>query len=78
MIGIKPNFELLFKGWHHDEDFQRSVVLALGGEGDAKPKARLVTALINGLTLDNLRVPESEADRILADLREGLRLLFAG
>lgn len=60
------------------EDFQSSVVLALGGEGDAKSKARLVTALINGLTLDNLRVPESEADRILADLREGLRLLFAG
>ncbi|WP_255695744.1 hypothetical protein [Corynebacterium sp. CNCTC7651] len=39
--------------------------------------ARLVTALINGLTLDNLRVPESEAERILADLREGLRLLFS-
>lgn len=59
-------------------DFQRNVVAALGGEEDAKPKARLVTALINGLTLDNLRVPESEADRIVADLREGLRLLFAG
>ena len=60
------------------EDFQRSVVLALGGEEDAQPKARLVTALINGLTLDNLRVPETEADRIVADLREGLRLLFSG
>lgn len=60
------------------EDFQSSVVAALGGEEeDAKPKARLVTALINGLTLDNLRVPESEADRIVADLREGLRLLFS-
>lgn len=60
------------------EDFQRSVVVALGGEEDAQPKARLVTALINGLTLDNLRVLESEADRIVADLREGLRLLFSG
>lgn len=60
------------------EDFQSSVVAALGGEEeDAKPKARLVTVLINGLTLDNLRVPESEADRIVADLREGLRLLFS-
>lgn len=60
------------------EDFQSSVVAALGGEEeDAKPKARLVTALINGLTLYNLRVPESEADRIVADLREGLRLLFS-
>ena len=38
----------------------------------------LVTAFINGLTLDNLRVSEAEADRILADLREGLRLLFSG
>lgn len=38
----------------------------------------MVTALINGLTLDNLRVPETEADRIVADLREGLRLLFSG
>jgi len=59
------------------EEFQNSVVLALGGSDQAKPKARLVTALINGLTLDNLRVPESEADRIVADLREGLRLLFS-
>ncbi|QPK83134.1 helix-turn-helix transcriptional regulator [Corynebacterium qintianiae] len=66
------------------EDFQNSVVLALGGEEgeegeeEAKRKARLVTAFINGLTLDNLRVSEAEADRILADLREGLRLLFSG
>jgi len=66
------------------EDFQNRVVLALGGEEgeegeeEAKRKARLVTAFINGLTLDNLRVSEAEADRILADLREGLRLLFSG
>lgn len=62
------------------EDFQSSVVAALGGkesEENTKRKARLVTALINGLTLDNLRVPESEAGRIVADLREGLRLLFS-
>lgn len=66
------------------EDFQGSVVAALGGkeggkesEENTKRKARLVTALINGLTLDNLRVPESEAGRIVADLREGLRLLFS-
>ena len=66
------------------EDFQSSVVRALnskesgGGGEEAKRKARLVTALINGLTLDNLRVPETEADRIVADLREGLRFLFSG
>ncbi|SDS80548.1 TetR/AcrR family transcriptional regulator [Corynebacterium timonense] len=63
------------------EDFQNRIVLALGGEEreeEAKRKARLVTALVNGLALDNLRVSEAEADRILADLREGLRLLFAG
>lgn len=60
------------------EDFQSSVLLALGGEEDAKPKARLVTALVNGLTLDNLGVSEAEADRIVADLRVGLGLLFAG
>ncbi|WJY68975.1 TetR/AcrR family transcriptional regulator [Corynebacterium auris] len=63
------------------EDFQNRIVLALGGEEreeEAKRKARLVTALVNGLALDNLRVSEAEADRILADLREGLRLLFSG
>lgn len=57
-------------------DFQQSVVEVLGGMGGAERKARLVTALVNGLTIDNLGIPESEADRVVGDLREGLRLIF--
>ncbi|WP_459587501.1 TetR/AcrR family transcriptional regulator [Corynebacterium camporealensis] len=36
-------------------------------------RARLITALVNGLTIDNLRAPESSADDLLADLEAGLR-----
>lgn len=59
-------------------DFQHSVVEALGGKEHAERKSRLITALVNGLTIDNLGAPESEADRVVGDLREGLRLILGG
>jgi len=57
-------------------DFQHSAVEALGGKEHAERKSRLITALVNGLTIDNLGAPESEADRVVGDLREGLRLIL--
>ena len=57
-------------------DFQHSVVEALGGKENAERKSRLITALVNGLTIDNLGASESEADRVVGDLREGLRLIL--
>ncbi|MDO4685457.1 MAG: TetR family transcriptional regulator C-terminal domain-containing protein [Corynebacterium sp.] len=38
--------------------------------------ARLVTALVDGLTLDSLNAPDVTAERVIADLRIGLSLLF--
>ena len=55
---------------------QQTVVEALGDVDQAERKARLVTALVNGLTIDNLGAPASEADRVVGDLRDGLRLIF--
>lgn len=56
--------------------FQQTVVDALGDVDQAERKARLVTALVNGLTIDNLGADEAEADRVVGDLREGLRLIL--
>ncbi|GAB3076693.1 hypothetical protein GCM10027157_07490 [Corynebacterium aquatimens] len=56
--------------------FQQTVVEALGDVDQAERKARLVTALVNGLTIDNLGADEAEADRVVGDLREGLRLIL--
>lgn len=57
-------------------EFQRSVVNVLGDMDQAERRARLITALVNGLTIDNLRADELEADRVVGDLREGLRLIL--
>lgn len=57
-------------------DFRQSVVKALGGMDHAERKSRLITALVNGLTIDNLGAPASEVDRVVGDLREGLRLIL--
>lgn len=57
-------------------DFQKAVVEVLGDSDHAEGKARLITALVNGLTIDNLVAPASEADRVVGDLRAGLRLIL--
>lgn len=57
-------------------DFQKAVVEVLGDSDHAERKARLITALVNGLTIDNLVAPASEADRVVGDLRAGLRLIL--
>lgn len=61
---------------HVLHDFQKAVVGVLGDMEEAERKARLITALVNGLTLDNLGTPASEADRVVGDLRAGLRLIL--
>jgi len=40
--------------------------------------ARLVTALVNGLTLDLLNAPPTEADEVIGQLRSGLGLILRG
>lgn len=55
--------------------FQGAVTEVLDGMDQAALRGRLITALVNGLTLDNLRAPVTDADRIVGDLREGLRLI---
>ncbi|MCQ4618951.1 helix-turn-helix transcriptional regulator [Corynebacterium sp. CCUG 59401] len=57
-------------------DFQQAVVAELGDRDNAERKARLITALVNGLTIDNLGADEAEADRVVGDLRQGLRLIL--
>lgn len=57
-------------------DFQRAVLGVLGDMEQAERKARLITALVNGLTIDNVGAAEPEADRVVGDLREGLRLIL--
>ena len=58
------------------DDFQKAVVEVLGDRAEAERKARLITALVNGLTIDNVRAGEPEADRVVGDLRAGLRLIL--
>lgn len=58
------------------DDFQKAVVEVLGDRAEAERKARLITALVNGLTIDNVGAAEPEADRVVGDLREGLRLIL--
>ena len=40
--------------------------------------ARLVTAVVNGLTLDLLNAPPTESDEVIGQLRSGLGLLLRG
>ena len=40
--------------------------------------ARLVTAVVNGLTLDLLNAPPTEADEVIGQLRSGLGLILRG
>ena len=40
--------------------------------------ARLVTALVNGLTLDLLNAPPTESDEVIGQLRSGLGLVLRG
>ena len=40
--------------------------------------ARLVTALVNGLTLDLLNAPPTESDEVIGQLRSGLGLILRG
>jgi len=40
--------------------------------------ARLVTALVNGLTLDLLNAPPTESDEVIGQLRSGLGLILDG
>ena len=58
------------------DDFQKAVVEVLGNRAEAERKARLITALVNGLTIDNVGAAEPDADRVVGDLREGLRLIL--
>ena len=57
-------------------DFQGAVVEVLGDMDQAERKARLITALVNGLTIDNLGAAESDGERVVEDLRAGLRLIL--
>lgn len=64
-----------------DDEFEAwavrlSELLPLGNRAEAERKARLITALVNGLTIDNVRAAEPDADRVVGDLREGLRLIL--
>ena len=40
--------------------------------------ARLVTAIVNGLTLDLLNAPPTESDEVIGQLRSGLGLILRG
>ena len=40
--------------------------------------ARLVTAVVNGLTLDMLNAPPTEPDEVIGQLRSGLGLVLRG
>ena len=42
------------------------------------PGPHLVTALVNGLTLDLLNAPPTEADEVIGQLRSGLGLILRG
>lgn len=48
----------------------------LNGELSPEQGARLVTALVNGLTIDYLNGPKNSAQQLLADLDAGLALII--
>lgn len=75
-----PYWEALeiMRAWTEDVlDGARQAGLVRDGLSPAEG-ARLVTALVNGLTLDLLNAPPAEPDEVVAQLRSGLRLVLDG
>ncbi|VEI18644.1 transcriptional repressor BetI [Actinomyces viscosus] len=75
-----PYWEALqiMRAWTEDVlDGARQAGLVRDGLSSAEG-ARLVTALVNGLTLDLLNAPPTEPDEVVGHLRSGLGLILDG